>query len=51
MKQLYVWFVRFMEEVAFNFIYHALGLIDACLLEIEKIFIKVLYVKDSFFIL
>ena len=51
LKHLCVWLVRFSEEVVFSFIYHDLDLIDACLFGIVKIFIKVLYVKDSFFIL
>ena len=51
LKNLCVWFVRFREEVAFSFIYHALDLIAACLFGIVKTFIQVLYVEDSFCIL
>ena len=51
LKHLCVWFVWFREEVSFSCIYHALDLIDVCLFRIVKVFIKVLYVKDSFCIL
>jgi len=39
------------KKFLLSFIYHALDLIDACFFGILKIFIKVLYVKDSFCIL